>query len=167
MDIGEDRSIFNQVITVVPMPNFSLESIEERLAKAKEEAEFWEKARAVLADPRLKEIAVPAVKDGNGALHVPSDSPMPRVYGELRSSVYAVLPNADAGIADRLTTPKIVARLQEQGYVFQSREPGIAVNGALVALEDKGLAEWSGKRGNAKLWRKKRQKTPEAPEGAS
>jgi hypothetical protein len=85
----------------------------------------------------------------------------------MKNSVYAVLPEADAGIAERMTTLEIVARLQEKGYAFKAKEPQIAVNGALTALEEKGFVEWSGKRGNAKLWRRKRQKSQEATEVAS
>lgn len=151
-----------------------LQTIDERLAKAKEEADFWEKARAVLADPRL------AALSGS---QTPAFSPtwqrattMPRAYGEIQDKVISVLPGPDAGIAERLTTQQIVAILLAQGYVFVAKEPAIAVNGALVTLQEKGLAEWSQKRGKAKLWRKKRAKiqetrkdseSQEAPEGAS
>jgi hypothetical protein len=140
-----------------------LKDVEERLAKAKEEAEFWEKARTILADPRLNSITAPQPRP-----ITPIAAPeAPRAYGEMKNSVYAVLPEADAGIAERMTTLEIVARLQEKGYAFKAKEPQIAVNGALTALEEKGFVEWSGKRGNAKLWRRKRQKSQEATEVAS
>jgi hypothetical protein len=131
----------------------NLKDVEERLAKAKEEAAFWEKAHAILADPRLNSLAMPEPRP-----MTPTATPeVPRAYGEMKNSVYAVLPEADAGIAARMTTLEIVARLQETGYVFKAKEPSIAVNGALTALAEKGFAEWSGRRGNAKLWKKKRQ----------
>jgi len=139
-----------------------LKTINERLAKAKEEADFWEKARAVLDDPRLKALSAQEAESANGA------SPtMPGAYGSLRNMVYEALPDVDAGIGLRVTTTQLVSKLQDGGYVFNAKDPMVAVNGALVALEEKGFAEWVGKRGLAKLWRKKRQGSQEAPEGAS
>jgi len=142
-----------------------LQTIDERLAKAKEEAEFWEKARAVLADPRLRAIEedkLPPVFDARPTV---SDRPqtsvtVPRAYGELKNRVFATLPEFNAGINERITTQQIVERLKQQGYVFVSKDPTIAVNGALAAFEEKKIAEWNGKRGNAKLWRKKRPQSP-------
>jgi len=131
----------------------NLKDVEERLAKAKEEAEFWAKARAILADPRLDSLATPRQHPITSTATLDT----PRAYGEMKNSVYAVLPEADAGIAERMTTLEIVAKLQAKGYVFKAQAPSIAVNGALTALEEKGFAEWSGRRGNAKLWRKKKQ----------
>jgi hypothetical protein len=146
-----------------------LQTIEERLAKAKEEAAFWEKARAILEDPRLKDLITPQPRPVSSAQSTFTQAAAPRAYGELKSRVYAVLPDADTYASS--TTQQIVDNLIEAGYVFQAKEPTIAVNGALVALEGQGLAEAYGKRGNAKLWRKKRQKreeqNQEAPEGAS
>jgi hypothetical protein len=139
-------------------------TIDERLAKAKEEAEFWEKARAVLADPRLQAISgekAPTVQRGLSATQsqtIQTAIAGPRAYGELQANVYGVLPEADAGVNHRLTTQQIVERLQNKGYKFVAKEPAIAVNGALITLEAKGLVDWSAKRGNAKLWRKKRQR---------
>jgi hypothetical protein len=144
-----------------------LKTIDEQLAKAKEEAEFWARARAVLADPRLKAISTTESQPTNGASGIPSAPSVPGAYGELRNGVYAVLPDADANIGARVTTQQIVSLLGQRGYVFKSKEPTIAVNGALMALEGKGLAESYGKRGNAKLWRKKKQKSQEATEVAS
>jgi hypothetical protein len=132
---------------------FNLKDVEERLAKAKEDAEFWAKAHAILADPRLDSLSAPQPRP-----MPPTAAPdAPRAYGEMKNSVYAILPEADAGFAARMTTLEIVARLQKNGYVFKAKEPSIAVNGALIALEEKGFAECAGKRGNAKLWRKKKQ----------
>jgi hypothetical protein len=144
-----------------------LKTVDEHLAKAKEEAEFWEKARAVLADPRLKAISADEPRPANGRLPMPFSHAVAGVYGELRKNVLDVLPEADASIAARVTTRQIVELVKQRGYTFAAKEPEIAVNGALMALEEKGLAESAAKRGNAKLWRKKRQKTQEAPEGAS
>jgi len=139
-----------------------LKTIEARLAKAKEEAEFWEKARAVLDDPRLKALSGLEVQTVNNATPT-----IPAAIGSLRNMVYEVLPDPDAGLMARITTTELVSKLEDSGYVFNSKEPMIAVNSALVALEDKGFAEWQGKRGLAKLWRKKRQKSQEASEEAS
>jgi len=143
--------------------SIDLKAIEERITKAKEEAAFWETARAVLADPRLKAIADDDVKPGN--LDRMFASAAAGSYGELRKSVLDALPDSEAGIFDRVTTQQIVKKLRDSGFKFISAKPPIAVNGALVALEEKGLAESVGRRGNAKLWRKKRQKAQEAPEG--
>src|SRR5208283_1648816 len=104
--------------------------------KAKEETEFWENARALLADPRFKALSAPEPR--------PVTAPpacVPGAYGEVRNNVYAVLPDADANIGNRLTTQQIVSLLQQGGYTFKAKEPPIAVNGALMALEEKGLAE--------------------------
>lgn len=147
-----------------------LKAIDERLAKAKEEAEFWEKAKAVLADPRVRAISSEEVRPANviRTLFVSGDtSQAAGIYGELRKNVLEILPDAEANIGTRMTTQQIVDLLRQRGYVFAAKEPTIAVNGALMALEGKGLAESVGKRGNAKLWRKKRQKSQEAPEGAT
>jgi hypothetical protein len=139
-----------------------LQTIDERLAKAKEEADFWEKARAILADPRLQAMTgtKPADPQPRPVTHSqpPASTATPRAYGELQSHVYDALPEPDAGLHFRVTTQQIVDRLREQKYVFIAKEPTIAVNGALIAMEGKQLVEWSGKRGNAKLWRKKRPK---------
>ena len=141
-----------------------LKTIDERLAKAKEEADFWEKARAVLDDPRLRALSGADVQlaNGNGNQHT-----VPGAYGSLRSMVYEALPDADANSATRLTTTQLVLKLEQGGYVFNAKDPMVAVNGALVALEEKELAEWKDKRGLAKLWRKKRLKSQEASEEAS
>ena len=141
-----------------------LKTVDERLAKAKEEADFWEKARAILADPRLAAINgdVPRTLTA-----VPIPQAMPGAYGEMQSRVYDALPEADANSAARMTTQQLVLRMELAGYVFKAKDPMVAVNAALVGLEGKGLAEWHGKRGLAKLWRKKRQQSQEAPEEAS
>lgn len=148
-----------------------LQTVEERLAKAKEEAAFWEKARAILADPRLKDLTVPQPRPVSMAPSTFSPTsaatPVPRTYGELKNRVYGTLPSPEANIGERVTIQQIVTKLRAEGYVFQAKDPTIAVNGALMALEGQGLSESYGKRGNAKLWRKKRQKNQEAPEGAS
>jgi hypothetical protein len=137
-----------------------LQTIDERLAKAKEEADFWEKARAILADPRLQAMtgAKPADPRPRPITHSqpPMATAMPRAYGELQTHVYEALPEPDAGLYHRVTTQQIVESLLERKYVFIAKEPTIAVNGALIAMEGKQLVEWAGKRGNAKLWRKKR-----------
>jgi hypothetical protein len=149
------------------MTILSLDSIEEHLAKAKEDAAFWERARAIMADPRMKAISASEPQRTSSVAVAFSAPSIPQAYGELKKNVYAVLPDADANIGARVTTQQIVSSLKQGGYVFKAKEPTIAVNGALMTLEEKGLAESCGKRGNAKLWRKKRQKSQEAPEGAS
>lgn len=144
------------------MPSLSLEAIEERLAKAKEDVEFLERARALFFDPRSKAISAPESEPMNvpPACQAP---PMPRAYGELKSKVYEVLPAVDADGGARLTTQQIVARLLGGGYVFMSKDPIVAVNGALVALEGQGLARNVGKRGKARLWRRDRPQTKGLP----
>jgi len=147
------------------MTNLNLETVEERLAKAKEEAEFWEKARSVLADPRLQALTAPPPHPISLASSTFTPVAAPRAYGELKNRVHSVLPGADKRAA--LTTQKIVKTLQDNGYVFTAKDPPIAVNGALVALEAEGLAQCTGKFKNAKLWQKGTPKNQEAPEGAS
>jgi hypothetical protein len=151
---------------VATMP-IDLKSIEERLAKAKEEAAYWEKAQAVFNDPRWKDLSVPESQPVNGVLAKSVAPPVPGAYGSLRAMVHGALPNGDAAAAERKTSKDVVSQLQSGGYEFNAKDPIVAVNSALIALEEKGLAESLGKRGLAKLWRKKKQKSQEAPEGAS
>lgn len=138
-----------------------LKTIDERLAKAKEDAAFWEKARAILSDPRMSQ----GEQNQQPTQTERRPSTAPRAYGEQVARVLEVLPSADTRAS--LTTKQIVEQLQGSGYVFQSSDPQVAVNGALIALEGQGLAQSVGKVGNAKLWRKKKAKSQEAPEGAS
>ena len=148
---------------MVTMQNLSLEAIEERIAKAKDDLAFLEKAREVLGDPRIVSILGSQPRPVTATPTAPSyvaPSVVPRSYGEVKNRVYAVLPDADASIAARVTTQQIVTALQGNGYTFKAKDPWVAVNGALVTLEGNGLAESSGKRGNAKLWRKKTQIAP-------
>jgi len=133
-----------------------LKAIDERLAKAKEDAEFWEKARAVLLDPRMAQVA----QNGHTSptAHTPArPSTQLRPYGEMIQKVLEVLSESSS-----MTTSEIVDRLTKDGYAFKAKEPGIAVNGALISLQEKGLARVSGKRVNAKLWRKRKQDSQEA-----
>ena len=143
---------------------FDLKTIDERLAKAKEDAEFWERARSILADPRLKEVSAP---DSPVPAETPemAKAPMPKAYGGLQNGAYLTLPPPGTPLLQCLTTRQIVDLMRQGGFQFESKEPMIAVNGALVTLMEKRKAESAGYRGNARLWRKK--KSQEAPEGAS
>src|ERR1039458_9461199 len=132
------------------MTSLSLEAIYERLAKAKEDVAFWERARAVFTDPRI-------MQDEQNQQHTPiatRPSTGPRAYGEQVERVLGVLPSAESRAS--INTRQSVDLLQKDGYVFQAGDPQVAVNGALVALEGQGLAQQVGKVGNAKLWRKKK-----------
>jgi hypothetical protein len=129
-----------------------LKAINERLAKAKEEVSFWETARALFLDPRMEAISGAIVPPKQ--LELVSSGRKP-AYGELQQMVLDILPGGDVVIDNCVTTADIVGKLEANGYLFQAKEPAIAVNGALVALEEKGLAEWIGKESRSKLWRKK------------
>lgn len=144
------------------MTTLSLAAIDEGIAKAKADLAFLEKAREVLADPRIASILGP-VPNAPARTSAASGSPAPRVYGALKEMVYSALPEPDSSIS--ATIHQIVGNLQGRGYEFIAKDPGIAVNGALVSLEQDGRAKCTGKNGNARLWRKK--KSQEAPEGAS
>jgi hypothetical protein len=127
-----------------------LQTIDERLAKAREDAEFWEKAKEVLSDPRITPLSTPQFR-------APATSPSPvapRLYGEVKQRVYAVLPNADSKAS--LSTNDIVELLEKQGYVFNAKDSRIAVNGALTALEKQGIAHPVEKVRNARYWRRKK-----------
>lgn len=153
--------------------NLDIKTVDERLAKAKEDAAFWEKARSVLDDPRMRAILGQQAPSGEVEPRTLAARPMPRAYGSLKHNVLAALPGPDADMSQRVTTRQIVATLETKGFVFTAADKEVAVNGALVALKDQGLAEWSGRMGNAKLWRRKvrsmqpRDPNQEAPEGAS
>jgi hypothetical protein len=132
-----------------------LKSIDERLAKAREEAEFWERARALLADPRMAQVlkenentapAQDAAQSSNG-----DGASRPR--GQVRRKVWESLPQY--GVRETaVTTGEIVAQLTAQGYIFEAKKPEVAVNAALVSLEAEQAAQATGKRGKAKLWTK-------------
>jgi len=133
------------------MPSIDLNTIDEKLAKAKEEVAFWERAKAVFLDPRISQIAAPPTT-GNFSIR-----PRPRPYGELKRRVWETLPPAGH---PGITTQEIADAMQRSGFVFVSQTPMIAVNEALVSLEDQ--VQNVGKRGLAKLWTKGEGKT-EAP----
>ena len=133
-----------------------LKTLDERLAKAKEEAEFWERARTLLADPRMTQVlgenpvnasALETELPPNGT----TTGPRPR--GQVRRKVWESLPPyGEREVA--VTIREIVNRLTAQGYVFEAKEPEVAVNAALVALEAEHAAQNTGRRGKAKLWTK-------------
>jgi hypothetical protein len=150
--------------------------IDERIAKAKEELIFWENARIVLLDPRIVQLAppappaAPAAPAAAPATPPAQDPPMgtpsaPRVYGELKQKVYSVLPDFESNQVAPIGW--IIQQLGAIGYVFKAKDPSIAVNGALVSLQEQGLVESPQKKGNTKFWRKKPAINQEAPEGAS
>jgi hypothetical protein len=141
------------------MPNVNLQALEEQIAKAKEDLEFLEKARAVLADPRISGILGPQPRPVT-ATQIDTSPITPKPYGELKDKVFSFLPEADTR-AD-ITVNEIVEKMLAEGYRFTAKEYGIAVNGALVALEAADRAQTVGKKGNAKLWRKKKQRISEA-----
>jgi hypothetical protein len=140
-----------------------LKSINENLAKAKAEADFWEMARQVLSDPRIAGVDRAVASPPPLASHTPSSTP--RLYGDLMQRVFESLPDLDG--LPSMTTSSIVDHLMTSGYEFQAKEPSIAVNGALVSLQEKGLAKTVGRRGNAKLWRKGKQENQEPAQDAS
>jgi hypothetical protein len=131
-----------------------INTIEENLAKAKADMEFWEKAKIVLTDPRIS-----GVIDHRAATHSTTVAPAPpvRAYGELKKRVYGLLPAYGEG---GTTTTEIVEELKADGYVFISKHPGMAVNEALNALEKDKKAYVAAKRGIAKVWTRGERKTP-------
>ena len=132
------------------MANIDLKTIDEHLAKAKEETAFWERARAVVLDPRIANIAeTPAIKPPPKTALLPGLGPPPRPYGELKRKVLEALPEYGS---DGVTTTEIAVVMEQSGYQFATRTPGIAVNEALVSLGDQ--VKIVGRRGIAKLWTK-------------
>ena len=122
-----------------------LTTIDERLAKAKEDVAFWERARSIFIDPRISLVELDRER-------LPVAQPLSpatphRPYGELKRKVLEVLPPyGSVGT----TTNEIVSGMQRGGYVFASRVPAIAVNEALVSLGDEAFM--AGRRGISKLW---------------
>lgn len=130
-------------------------SVDERLAKAREEAEFWERARVLLADPRME----PVLNGAQTAAPAISSLPGGRPYGEVRRKVYEMLPGA--GSRPGATTADLEVAMKATGYVFASKLPQVAINEALVALEKNHQARVVGKKGRARLWTK--GDNPEGP----
>ena len=135
-----------------------LKTIDERLAKAKEDVAFWESARAVFLDPRISGDEAKPVSIGKPAeprqiqVRLRPAFAHPRTYGELKRRVLEFVP--DFG-TQPMTTTEIAAAMITSGYSFASRSPTIAVNEALASLGDR--VKVVGKQGLAKLWTKGQQ----------
>ncbi len=126
-----------------------LKTIDENLAKAKEDVAFWEKARVVFLDPRITQAQQSLPLQ---SLPVPFPiPPAPRPYGEVKRRVLAVLPERDQ---PGLSTAELADRLTREGFVFVAKVPSIAVNEALRSLLEEGKAVNAGMRGISKLWTK-------------
>lgn len=136
-----------------------LKTIDDNLAKAKEDVIFWENAKALLMDPRISQM-------GKASGPAPTPEPVPpavtvmvpgpRPYGELKRKVYETLPEAgESG----MTTAEISFAMLRAGFVFNSRVPAIAVNEALASLGEQ--VQVVGKKGLAKLWTKGERQEPE------
>ena len=140
-----------------------LNAINENLAKAKADVEFWEKARALFLDPRITQ----ANSTQLTALPAPSPvGPPSRPYGELKRKVLETLPEwKDEG--ECYSTTAIVKKMEARGYVFASKTPAISVNEALVNLDKEGLAAVGNTVNGTRYWIKAPPKDQEAPEGAS
>lgn len=136
-----------------------LKTIDDNLAKAKEDVIFWENARALFLDPRISQIGEISASTTVPASLPPADTvivPAPRPYGELKRKVYETLPAAGQS---GMTTAEISLAMIHDGFIFASRVPAIAVNEALASLGEQ--AQVVGKRGLAKLWTKGRKQEPE------
>jgi hypothetical protein len=135
-----------------------LKTINENLAKAKEDVLFWEKAKALFLDPRISQ-AFPVRLNG-----LPTPTPLnalPRPYGEVKKKVFEALPKwGDPSVS----TSMLVERMEKGGYVFVSKAPAISVNEALVNLEAEGLAFMVEKRGVTRYWTKMQPKRQEPAE---
>ncbi len=132
-----------------------LATINERLAKAKEDVAFWERALAVFLDPRIAQVSVakPVIK-----LPEPTQlSPGPRPYGELKRKGFEALP--DWGSHATVRTSDIVDKLTAAGYMFASITPAVSVNEALVTLESEDKAFMFEKIGNTRYWMKTQPKS--------
>jgi hypothetical protein len=130
--------------TDTPMA-IDLRTVDRNIAQAKADLAFWENLRAALIDPRVLEL----VRD-DSASQRPS-------YGDLKRAVYAVLP---AFGEEGVPTAKLVELMQEDGFIFQSKTPGVSVNEALNTLNDEGKAFITGRRGVTKFWTRGESKTP-------
>lgn len=117
--------------------------IDQRIADLKDDLAFWENVKVVLCDPRIAEFTalVECVEDEENAL--------PMVRGELQGCVYQVLPEFGSG---GISVSAIRVRVQESGYVFSAKSPGVAINGALSSLAEKQMAASAGKSGVSRLW---------------
>lgn len=132
-----------------------LKTINENLAKAKEDVAFWERARTVFLDPRIN----PSLQYNSLNLPMPFPvAPLHRPYGELKRKIEMVLP--DTGEAG-MTTGELVQLLVGQGYVFLAKVPSIAANEALRSLSEEGNAVNVGMRGISKLWTRGKRKDQE------
>lgn len=143
----------------------NLKAIDERLAKIREEVERLEQARSLLSDPQMEQLlrefiaSSPAPRGERPSLvsapEATNSQRRRRPHGELRRRVLELLPNEDSTAP--MSTKEIVRNLMGSGYTFQAKDPEMAVNAALVALEVDGMAMNmgdTGKRGKAKLWTK-------------
>jgi hypothetical protein len=144
-----------------------LDTIEEMIAKTKADLAFWEEAKRVLTDPRmrgLESISPPTQMQMPLPARPIKVNGIPQGYGSVHNAVFAVLPRFGSmpmGSAD------IVRTLLAGGFQFRAKHQVMAVNDALGILETAGKAVVVRREGVAKLWTKKETETQEAPEGAS
>lgn len=127
-----------------------LKTINERLAKAKEDVLFWERAKALFLDPRISGQVEPPQAPQTLPLPIPL-AITPRPYGELKRRVLEALP--DWG-QQPVTTNDLVATIEASGYTFVSKTPAVSVNEALVTLEAEGLSFMVVKQGITRFWTK-------------
>lgn len=132
-----------------------ISTIEANLTQAKADVEFWESAKRILTDPRIK---------GTEAATQTSflEAPVYRPYGSIKSAVEQALP---AYGEEAVTSTQLVENLRASGFPLTAKQPGVAINDSLTALRKEGKAYLAGSRGIAKLWTKAEEKTEgkEAP----
>src|ERR1700722_18102364 len=122
-------------------PMVDLKTIDERLAKIREEAEFLERARALLADPRMEQLLgerivsspTPAPPAATTSISMSTNGAGRRPHGELKRKVLEMLPPEDS--TTPISTKEIVRNLIASGYILQAKDHEMAVNAALVSLE--------------------------------
>ena len=112
-----------------------LKTIDEKLAKAREDLAFWENLRSAFLDPRvtgddlnIREPKRYLIRGGAKPSHMHAGR---APYGEIRKRVLEALPPFGQ---TPLRSTEIADAMVRSGYVFKARTPSIAVNGALVAL---------------------------------
>lgn len=128
-----------------------MNTIDQNLAKARADVEFWEKVKEVFSDPR---IAGPDAAPIATLLRPRPVNSARGGYGDQKRSVFGALP--DYGQMGR-TSAQLIESMKGNGYVFVAKYPIASVNDSLKALADEGKATVVGKDGVANLWTKTRE----------
>jgi hypothetical protein len=138
---------------------FTLEHIEKQIAKAEEALEYWEDLRDMVANPLFSALEErPLLLDTN-VKELPKPFPIEsnvllpeRRYGLLKKTLVECLTTSMPG----MTPQELATKMQERGFVFETKTPAISVNDTLQGLWRENKVRKVGKSAsNAGLWVKK------------